>query len=257
MPFEIPTRHNEKLRTLVERINQDAELTQLWRCANINAIDRLGLSDHGEVHIRIVANAALKLLRLLVEADIQPSVVTNYDLTHEDAEVVVTMGSCLHDIGIAIHRDEHELFSVALGYPKARELLEGIYQEPELTIMAAESLHAVIAHQWDMPCLTLEAGVVKVADALDMTAGRSRIPFEAGKVNIHSVSALAVESVTIERGEERPVKIEITMTNSAGIFQVDELLKRKLQNSSIYPYVEVVARIKGKTEQRILGVYKL
>lgn len=257
MLFEIPTRHNQKLRTLVERINQDAELWQLWRSANINAIDRLGLSDHGEVHIRIVANAALKLLRLLVEADVKPGVVVNHNLTNEDAEVVVTLGACLHDIGIAVHRDEHEMFSVALGYPKARHLLQGIYQEPELTIVAAEVLHAVIAHQWDMPCFTIEAGIVKVADALDMTAGRSRIPFEAGKVNIHSVSALAVDSVTIEKGEERPIRIEVTMTNSAGIFQVDELLKRKLQNSSIYPYVEVVARIEGEMERRILGVYKL
>jgi len=257
MPFEIPTRHNEKLRTLVERINQDAELWQLWRSANINAIDRLGLSDHGEVHIRIVANAALKILRLLVEAGVKPSVVTNYNLTNDDAEVVVTLGACLHDIGIAIHRDEHEMFSVSLGYPKARQLLKGIYEEPELTVMAAEVIHAIIAHQWDMSCLTIEAGIVKVADALDMTAGRSRIPFEAGKVNIHSVSALAVDSVTIEKGEERPVKIEVTMTNSAGIFQVDELLKRKLQNSSIYPYVEVVARIEGKMERRILEVYRL
>ena len=257
MPFELPTRRNQKLKELVKHINADEELWQLWRCANVNAIDRLGLSDHGEVHIRIVANAALKLLRLLVDAGIKPSVVTDYGLTEDDAEVVVTLGACLHDVGIAIHRDEHEMFSVAIGYPKARQLLSELYQEPELTIIASEAIHAVIAHQWDMPCLTIEAGIVKVADALDMTAGRSRIPFEAGKINIHSVSALAVEEVNIERGEERPIRIEIKMTNSAGIFQVDELLKRKLQNSSIYPYVEVVAHTTGATEQKILGIYKL
>ncbi len=257
MAFEVPVRHNEKLKKVVERVNQDLELWQWWKSANVNAIDRQGLSDHGEVHIKIVANAALKILRLLVEAGIKPSLEVNHGLTVEDAEIVTVLGACLHDVGMAIHREEHELFSVALGYPKARQLLEGIYQEPALTIMASEILHAVIAHRWDMPCLTVEAGVVKVADALDMTGGRSRIPFEAGKVNIHSVSALAVDAVNIEKGEERPVKIEIIMNNSAGIFQVDELLKRKLQNSTIYPYVEVVARIEGATERRILGVYRL
>ncbi len=257
MVFDVPIKHNEKLRRIIERINQDQELRQWWRSANINAIDRQGMSDHGEVHIRIVANAALKILRLLVEAGIKPSVEVNHGLSVEDAEIVTVLGACLHDVGMAIHREGHELFSVALGYPKARQLLEGIYQEPALTIMAGEILHAVIAHHWNMPCLTIEAGIVKVADALDMTGGRSRIPFEAGKVNIHSVSALAIDAVNIEKGEERPVKIEIIMNNSAGIFQVDELLKRKLRNSSIYPYVEVIARVEGAAERKIMGIYRL
>jgi len=257
MNLKIPTRHNAKLQQLAERINADAELLQLWKCANINAVDRSGISDHGEVHIQIVANAALRILRLLIEANVEPSVVTNYELTTEDAEVIVVLAACLHDVGIAIHRDDHERYSLILAYPKARQLLAGIYEEPELTMMAAEVLHAVIAHSWDARCLTIEAGVLKVADALDMTSGRSRIPFEAGQVNIHSVSALAVESVSIGKGTKRPVRIAITMSNSAGIFQVDQLLKRKLRNSSLVPYVEVVAHIEGETERRLLGVYEL
>ena len=99
--------------------------------------------------------------------------------------------------------------------------------------------------------------VVKVADALDITQGRSRIPFEAGKTDIHSISALAIDRVDIQKGEESPIRIEIAMNNSAGIFQVDELLKRKLRNSSIAPYVQVVARIEGETEKRILEFYNM
>ncbi len=257
MSLQVPTRHNAKLQQLLERINADAELLQLWKCANIVAVDRSGISDHGEVHIRIAANAALRILRLLMEAGIAPSVVTNYQLAAEDAELIVVLGACLHDLGIAVHRDEHEVYSLILAYPKARQLLAGIYEEPALTAMVAEVLHAVIAHRWDVRCLTLEAGVVKVADALDMTSGRSRIPFETGQVNIHSVSALAVEEVSIEKGVERPVRVAITLSNSAGIFQVDELLKRKLKNSTLAPYVEVVAQVVGETERRLLEVYKL
>ncbi len=257
MSIHVPDRHNEKLHRLVERINADAELIQLWKCANVNAVDRTGISDHGEVHIRIVANAALRILRLLVEAGVEPSVVTHHGLTPEDAELVVVLAACLHDLGIAVHRDDHEWYSLILGYPKARQLLSGIYEEPALTIMVSEVLHAVIAHRWDVRCLTIEAGVLKVADALDMTEGRSRIPFEAGQVNIHSVSALAVENVAIERGEERPVRIAIRLGNSAGIFQVDELLKRKLQNSTLTPYVEVVAHLEGEMEKRLVGIYRL
>ncbi len=257
MSFEVPARHNGKLQQLMARINDDAELLQLWKCANVNSVDRSGISDHGEVHIRIVANAALRLLRLLVEADVQPNVVTDYGLAVEDAEVLVVLGACLHDIGIAVHRDDHEQYSLILAYPKARELLSELYEEPALTTMVAETLHAVIAHRSDQRCLTLEAGVLKVADALDMTEGRSRIPFEAGQVNIHSVSALAVEAVHIEKGEDRPIRVNISLSNSAGIFQVDELLKHKLRSSTLAPYVEITAQIEGETERRLLGIYKL
>jgi len=257
MSFQVPARHNTKLQQLQERINADAELLQLWKCANINAVDRLNMSDHGEVHIRIVANAGLRILRLLVEAGVQPSVVSHYGLTYDEAEVIVVLAACLHDLGIAVHRDDHERYSLILAYPKARQLLSEIYPEPTLTIIVAETLHAVIAHRADIRCLTIEAGVLKVADALDMTEGRSRIPFEAGQLNIHSVSALAVEAVQIEKGAERPVRLAITLSNSAGIFQVDELLKRKLKNSTLVPYVEVEARIEGETERRLLEIYKL
>jgi hypothetical protein len=108
MIFEVPTRHNIKLQQLVERINAEAELVQLWKCANVNAVDRSGISDHGEVHIRIVANAALRMLRLLTETGVQPSVVIHHQLTPDDAEIIVVLAACLHDLGIAVHRDDHE-----------------------------------------------------------------------------------------------------------------------------------------------------
>jgi metal-dependent HD superfamily phosphatase/phosphodiesterase len=102
-----------------------------------------------------------------------------------------------------------------------------------------------------VPCLTIEAGVVKVADALDMCKGRSRIPFEAGALNIHAVSAAAVEKITLMAGDTKPIRVEVEMTNPAGIFQLDELLKRKLANSSIAPYVQVVARVVAGAEQQL------
>ncbi len=257
MSFHIPTRKNKRLKMLLNNINDDAELLQLWKCANVNAVDRSGINDHGEIHIRIVSNAALKILRLLVKGGVEPSVVKDHGMTIEDAEVIVVLAACLHDIGISVHRDDHEIYSLFLAYPKSRELLSGIYEEPDLTTMTSEVMHAIIAHNAKETCLTIEAGVLKVADALDMTEGRSRIPFEAGKVNIHSVSARAVDSVDIEVGDDRPVKLVITLANSAGIFQVDELLHHKLQNSTIEDYVEILAKIEGKTERRLIESYKL
>ena len=257
LPLNLPTRHNEKLGQLVARVDADVELHTLWHCANVNAMDRAGITDHGEVHIKIVANIALKLARLLSEAGVPMGVVENHGLTTGEAELVVVLAACLHDLGISIHRHNHEQYSLFLAERKARELLDGLYDLRERTILVAETLHAVIAHHWDTSCLTTEAGVVKVADALDITEGRSRLPFEAGKTDIHAISALAVDRVDIRKGDRVPIAIEIAMNNSAGIFQVDELLKRKLRNSSIAPYVQVLARIEGETEKRILEFYSL
>jgi metal-dependent HD superfamily phosphatase/phosphodiesterase len=257
MSFHIPVKGNLKLQKVLENIGNDAELIQLFKCANMNAVDRSGINDHGEVHIRIASNAGLRILRLLVRGGVVPSVVKDYGMEVHDAEVVVVLAACLHDIGIAIHRHDHERHSLVLAYPKSRQLLEGVYEEPALTIMTSEVMHAIVAHNAKETCLTVEAGVLKVADALDMSQGRSRIPFEAGKVNIHSISARAVENVDIEPGEERPVRIVITLANSAGIYQVDELLRHKLQNSSIAEHVEVIARIEGEMERRIVETYRL
>jgi metal-dependent HD superfamily phosphatase/phosphodiesterase len=255
--FHVPDRHNTKLQGLVAAINRDVSLHQLWRCANVNAVDRSNMSDHGPVHIRIVANIALKLIRLLMQADLEPAIVRDYGLTREDAEVVVVLGAALHDIGMSIHRHEHETYSLMLGATKARELLSAVYDEPELTIMVSESLHAVIAHRSDERTYTIEASAVKVGDALDMTQGRSRIPFERGAVNIHSLSAAAVERVVIRRGEDKPIRIEVILNNSAGLFQLDELLRPKIASSSIAGQVEVEARIEAENEKRLLPLYNL
>ena len=88
MEFKIPFRNNMKLKALMDRVNKDQELFQLWKCSNVNAVDRTGISDHGEVHIRIVANAALRIIRLLIKGGVEPSVVTYHGLTNEDAEVI-------------------------------------------------------------------------------------------------------------------------------------------------------------------------
>jgi uncharacterized protein len=255
--IRVPARHNARLQNIIDRVNQDDELYMFWRCANINAVDRLGMSDHGPVHMQIVANIALKLLRLLVGQAVQPSIITEHALTNDDAEVVVVLGALLHDIGMAIHRDDHERFSLILATLKLRELLDGIYDVAARTVMLAEVLHAIIAHRSDGRPLTLEAGIVRVADALDIAKGRSRIAFEAGQINIHSLSAAAIDHIEIQQGDPKPVRIAVEMLNSAGVFQLDALLKEKLSGSGLEPYVEVVATIQGETEKKLVEVFRV
>jgi metal-dependent HD superfamily phosphatase/phosphodiesterase len=223
----------------------------------VNAVKRLGINDHSWVHIQIVANIALRFLRILHKRGVAPAMVADYGMKEEDAEVVVLLGALLHCVGMAVHRDRHEDWSLFLAWPKARDLLDGLYEEPELTVVVSEVLEAITSHRESGHPLTLEAGIVRVADALDIEEGRSRIPFEHGVVSIHSISAAAIDEVIIREGDERPVSVEVKMNNSAGIYQVDELLKSKLHGSGLEPYVEVVARIENEAEKSLVPMYRL
>lgn len=252
----VPDRHNPRLHALMERVNADTELYALWIGANVTAIERLGMTDHGPVHVKIVLNIAVRLLRLLVEAGVPTGVETTYGLEKEDAEVVVAMAALLHDVGMAIHREDHESFSLFLAREKLKEFLPHEYDGPTAAVLTSEILHAIISHRSGGRPLTLEAGVVRIADALDMAKGRSRIPFEAGSLSIHSVSAAAIEAVNIERGEERPIRITIEMSNSAGVFQLDQLLRQKLKGSGLESYIEIRVALEGETEKRLVREFR-
>jgi uncharacterized protein len=257
MRINVPARGNRKLRTVIERANGDLQLKGWWHAANVNAVARMEINDHSWVHVQIVSNIALKLLRQLFKHGVEPSLVRDYGLERDDAEVVVLLGALLHCVGMAIHRDGHEDFSLFLAEPKARELLAGLYDEPDLTVIVSEVLHEITSHRDYGRPLTLEAGIIRVADALDMAKGRSRIPFERGRVSIHSLSAAAIDDVVIKDGEDHPILIEILMNNSSGIYQVDGLLKAKLRGSGLEPYVEVIAHIDTEAEKRLVPVYRL
>jgi metal-dependent HD superfamily phosphatase/phosphodiesterase len=257
MRINVPVRGNRKLRSLIERANDDLELKAWWHVSNVNAVARMEINDHSWVHIQIVANIALKMLRQLTKHHVQPAMVRDYGMTNDDAEIVVTVAALTHCVGMSIHRLGHEDFSLFLAEPKLRELLDGLYDEPDRTVIVSEVLQAIISHRADGQPLTVEAGIVRVADALDMAKGRSRIPFERGRVSMHSLSAAAIEDVHILDGEERPIRIEIRMNNSSGIYQVDGLLKAKLRGSGLEPYVEVVAHIDTEEEKRLVPMYRL
>ena len=218
---------------------------------------RLGMSDHSWVHLQIVLNSALRIFRLLHRAGVPSAIETDYAMKASDAEVVIAGGCLLHDLGMSIHRVDHEAFSLFLAGDLLDELLAEVYDDPERTIVAAEIQHAIIGHRTGGRPLTLEAGVVRVADALDMEHGRSRLSLETHLPNIHSLSAAAIDEVRILPGEQRTIRVEIEMNNSAGVFQVDDLLATKLRGSGLEDHVEVIARIDAEHEKRLLTVYRI
>jgi metal-dependent HD superfamily phosphatase/phosphodiesterase len=257
MRIRLPVRANKKLRMVIDRVNKDDQIKGWWHVANVNAVARMEINDHSWVHIQIVTNIALKLLRQLTKHGIEPAMVKDYGMTRDDAEVVVALTALTHCIGMSVHRHGHEDFSLFLAEPKLRELISGLYDEPDLTVVVSEVLQGIISHRSDGEPLTLEAGILRVADALDMEQGRSRIAFERGRVGIHSLSAAAIEEVEITDGEEKPIRISIRMNNSSGIYQVDGLLKAKLVGSGLEPYVEVIAHIDTEAEKRLVPLYQL
>ena len=177
--FNIPFRGNVKLQRVIDGVKDDVRLQTFWKCANVMAIERMGYTDHGPTHVKIVANLALRLLRILVDNKVKPSVVKSYGLKVEDAEVVVVLGSIFHDIGMVVARSEHERYSALIALGLIEKLLAPVYGEEERAIVCSEVLHAVVMHEYPSKPLTVEAGIVSIADALDMESGRARIPFQA------------------------------------------------------------------------------
>lgn len=255
--FNIPFRNNAKLKHVIDKVKEDAKLQSFWKCANVMAIDRMGYTDHGPTHVKIVANLALKLLRILMDRQVKPSIVKHYGMKNEDAEVVVVLGAIFHDLGMVVIRNDHEKYSVLIALEFIEKYLTPIYSEEERAIICSEVLHAIVAHEQPNKPLTVEAGIVSIADALDMEAGRARIPFESGKIDIHAVSALSIEKVELIEGEEKPITIKITMSNSAGVFQIDELLKPRIEKSGLQEYFHVVAEITGEKERKIIEKFEI
>ena len=255
--FNIPLRSNAKLKQVIDSVKADTKLHTFWKCANVMAIDRMGYTDHGPTHVKIVANLALKLLRILVDRQVKPSIVRHYGMKNENAEVVVVLGAIFHDLGMIVIRNDHEKYSALIALEFIEKCLTPVYSEEERAIICSEVLHAIVAHEHPNKPLTVEAGIVGIADALDMEAGRARIPFESGKIDIHAVSALSIEKVEITEGETKPITIRIRMSNSAGVFQIDELLKPRIENSGLQDYIHVVAEITGEKERKIIDKFEI
>src|SRR5918993_5724535 len=168
MRVNVPVRGNRKLRKLLERVNDDKQLKGWWHVSNVNAVVRMEINDHSWVHIQIVANIALKILRQLTKHGVEPSAMRDFGLDQDDAEVIVTLSALLHCVGMSVHRHGHEDYSLFLAEPKMRELLRGIYEEPELTVVISEVLQAITSHRADGQPLALEAGDLPRAGAPPM-----------------------------------------------------------------------------------------
>ena len=231
-----------RLNEVLSLVESDPEITAYLEAQNVNAVARKGYNDHGTKHVEIVRNRALCLYDLLKRGEIGFN-ASQQGLAEADEPVIVALAATLHDIGHVVHRDDHVYYSIPLAADLLDRLLPevGFYDAAEAVRMKGEVLHAILCHHTAEDPLTTEAGVIRVADALDMERGRSRIPYEKGGRGINTLSSQAIENVSIRSGDERPVLVEIEMTNAAGVYQVDSLLKAKLKGSGLDGHVRIVA----------------
>ncbi|QIO22688.1 HD domain-containing protein [Haloarcula sp. JP-L23] len=232
---------DERVNAVLELLASDDEVQAYLHAQNVNPVMRKRYNDHGKKHIDIVRNRALCLYDLLKQGGVEFNGADDHDLDEADEAVIIAFAATLHDIGHVVHRDEHPYYSIPLAADLLDRLLAEFYDVNELVRVKGEVLHAILCHHTEEIPLTLEAGVVRVADALDMERGRSRIPYERGGRGINTVSSQAIETVTLSSGEDYPVLVEIEMNNAAGVYQVDNLLKAKLNDSGLEEHIRIVA----------------
>ena len=120
--INVPSDHNPLIKQLIEQVNSSEEIKTLWHCINVNAIERLEMTDHGPVHFQIVSNIALRLCRILNKHGVELSIQKDHGLSYEHGELVVILASLFHDLGMSINRDGHEEFSLII----ASRLLEQV-----------------------------------------------------------------------------------------------------------------------------------
>ncbi len=238
-------RDHPKALQLFRLLQADQETKTLLNLANFIAVRKLGYNDHGGTHAKIVAANGVKLLRIILDSGrVELDSMKDMGMSEDDAYLIVIAGCMLHDIGNAVHRKEHEVFSVIYAKAILERLLPEIYPDVSArTAVIEQVLHALYAHDEGRDALTIEATVIVIADGSDITKGRGRLAFDMGKHDIHSISALSIESVEILPGKTKLIEIHVSMSNSAGIYQVQETLGKKVAESPLREHIEIVAEL--------------
>jgi metal-dependent HD superfamily phosphatase/phosphodiesterase len=242
----------------VRLLMEDDEIQALQEYANTVSIKRLGYNDHGPVHMRTVALNVIIMMGLLREAGIPTSLETEECGGFEDSLTAVLTAAFLHDLGMSVGRQDHEIHSLYLSYPIMDRILGEIYPKDisRRVMVRSLALEGISGHMGNRTIHSLEAGVILVADGCDMKKGRARIPMAlAGSPrvgDIHKYSANSIEDVLIQGGNEKPIRIEVLMSSEVGLFQIEEVLLGKISVSTAKPYIELYAQVNKGEPKRYL-----
>lgn len=249
---------NSIVSQLLHILISDPEIEALQDYANSVSIIRLGYNDHGPVHMKIVTSNALKILDLFQKGKVQTSLQKEAIGSLEDSYTAVVLGAYLHDIGMSITRQDHELFSMTLAIPIIERTMDklGLTSFNRRAVIKAMACECIIGHMATRKINSIEAGIVLIADGCDMKKGRARIPMELNtdaKIgDIHKYSANSIQSVSITAGSDKPVRIDVVMDSDVGFFQVEEVLMGKINMSPAKPFISLYAQSGDKEAKRYL-----
>lgn len=239
---------------------EDEEIQAIQDYANNVSIVRLGYNDHGPVHMRTVCRNALKMLKILHTEGIKTCLETEQVGTFSDSVIAVMLASFMHDFGMTIGRQDHELYSGILASDIINRILNNFLPDPKdlkrkITIRSL-ALEGILGHMGTRKIHSIEAGLILIADGCDMKKGRARIPMEISTKpmvgDIHKYSANSIEKVKILKGEEKPIRIEVLMSADVGFFQIEEVLLQKISCSPAKNLVELVTGVEGQEMKKYL-----
>lgn len=245
-------------RQVAEILMNDSEVQQMQEYANTVSILRLGFNDHGPVHMRTVTRNAVIMLNMLHDAGIKGSIEAENSGNLDDSLCAVIFSAFLHDLGMAMGRQDHELFSMTLAMPIIDRTLLKVFptNETKRVLIRSVALEGIIGHMASRRINSVEAGIILIADGSDMEKGRARIPLvlktEPKAGDIHKYSANSIESVKISPGDPKPIRISVEMSTDVGFFQIEEVLLPKINMSPAKQFVELYAGIVGKEIKKYL-----
>ena len=248
----------EKVLETAKLMVSDAEIQAAQEYANNVSIVRLGFNDHGPVHMRIVVLNAINMMGLLRQEGIKTSLETEDAGGFEDSLTAVILAAMLHDLGMCVGRQDHELHSSYLATPIIDRILLQVWPDDlhRKIMIRSLALEGISGHMGNRTIHSLEAGIVQIADGCDMTKGRARIPIAMGSSprvgDIHQYSASSIEEVRLSKGEERPIRVQVFMSSEVGLFQVEEVLLTKIASSTAKGHIELYAQVRGGQPKRYL-----
>lgn len=234
---------------IAEILMSDDEVQEMQEYANTVSIVRLGYNDHGPVHMRTVTRNAVHMMNLLHEAGIKTSLETENAGTIDDSLCAIILASFLHDLGMSIGRQDHELYSLTLATPIIDRTLQQVFPDnlAKRVTIRSMALEGIIGHMATRRIHSLEAGLILIADGCDMEKGRARIPMvlntEPKAGDIHKYSANSIERVHITKGDPKPIRISVEMSTDVGLFQIEEVLLPKVNMSLAKQYIELYVGI--------------
>ncbi len=171
------------------------------------------------------------------------------DAALENSASVVVLGALLHDVGNSVARAGHQQWGLTVAKPILEEVLSSAYKSAEAREkMLLNIMETILTHDESMYASAMEASCVKIADGMDCESGRSRLPWKGHNAdNRYGKSAMSIYYMHLGPDTpDRRLPIWAEMGDATGLFQIEQVLEKKIKSSALDGRVVVEAFVGGK-----------